>query len=283
MHFPKRVLSRRRFLAQGGVAALGGALAATPRPQRAAEADKPRTLALIGDRYHNADFIRTALSRTFQALDLPVEFTVNYEKISARLLSDYQLFVCLRDGMIWPGGYLGPDAYPYTGELENPEEWPESKPVGWITEEQGRAIKQFVLNGNGFYAFHNSSHISLYSKDYRAVMGGAYIGHPPLRPFKVRVANPDHPITRGVRDFMVTDEQHYVTYDKAPEHILLRSENIDGLRYETHGTQALAAWAYDFGKGRVAFTAPGHTLHALWQPEYVKLQQNAVRWLLKLA
>jgi type 1 glutamine amidotransferase len=34
-------------------------------------------------------------------------------------------------------------------------------------------------------------------------------------------------------------------------------------------------------QGRVVFTAPGHTIHALWAPEYVKLQQRAVRWLLK--
>ena len=45
-------------------------------------------------------------------------------------------------------------------------------------------------------------------------MGGAYIGHPPLRPFKVRVVNSRHPITQGIADFIVNDEQHYVHYDK---------------------------------------------------------------------
>jgi hypothetical protein len=262
---------------------VAGAGSGVARRLGATAARVPRTLALIGDRYHNSDFIRVALARLFQTLELPIDFTIHYDKISAQLLGDYQLFVCLRDGMIWPGGYLGPDAYPYTSDLENADDWPEAKPEGWITEEQGKAIKDFVDSGNGFYALHNSSHISLYSKHYREVMGGAYIGHPPLRPFKVRVANPDHPITRGVTDFIVTDEQHYVTYDKDPRHILLRSENLDGLRYESHGTQAIAGWAYDFGRGRVAFTAIGHTLHAMWQPQHFKLQQNAVRWLLRMA
>ena len=283
MSFSSDRASRRSFLGRAAAFTVGGTAMGVYHRLWGRPVEQPRALALIGDRYHNADFIRVALTRLFQKLDLPIDFTVNYEKISAQLLADYQLFLCLRDGMIWPGGYLGPDAYPYTGELENPEDWPEAKPEKWITEEQGKAIKDFVLNGNGFYAYHNSSHISLYSKDYRDVMGGAYIGHPPLRPFKVRVTNPDHPITRGVRDFMVTDEQHYVTYDKDPQHIILRSENVDGLRYENHGTQAVAGWAYDFGKGRVVFTTPGHTLHALWQPEYVKIQQNAVRWLLKMS
>ena len=136
------------------------------------------------------------------------------------------------------------------------------------------------------YVLHNSSHISLFSKDYREVMGGAYIDHPPLRPFRVSVVNKEHPITRGVQDFMVNDEQHFVTYDKDSKYILMRSENIDGLTEISEGkdlgARAIAGWAYDFGKGRVVFTAVGHTLHALWQPEYFKLQKNAVRWLLRM-
>ena len=67
----------------------------------------------------------------------------------------------------------------------------------------------------------------------------------PLLPFQVRVTNPDHPITRGVSNFIVTDEQHYVTIDKGPRHVILCSENLDGLRYEIQGTGAIAGWAYD--------------------------------------
>jgi len=145
-----------------------------------------------------------------------------------------------------------------------------------ITEQQGKAVEDFVAAGNGFYALHNSSNIALYSKHFRSVMGGAYIGHPPLRPFKVRVVNKEHPITRGVEDFMVNDEQHFVTYDKDPKDIILRSENVDGLTYEGLGTESFAGWAYEFGKGRVVFTAAGHTLHSMWNPEYLKIQKNAL-------
>jgi hypothetical protein len=41
-----------------------------------------------------------------------------------------------------------------------------------------------------------------------------------------------------------------------------------------------AAWAYDYGKGRACFFAPGHAMTALWNPEYEKMQKNAVKWLL---
>jgi type 1 glutamine amidotransferase len=79
----------------------------------------------------------------------------------------------------------------------------------------------------------------------------------------------------------VNDKQHYVDYDKDPKHLLLESENIDGLSYENLGTKSKAGWAYDYGKGRVVFTAIGHTNHAMWTPAYLRLQKQAVNWLLK--
>jgi type 1 glutamine amidotransferase len=281
------LIPRRRLLKSAGALASAGVLLKPYGKSTTFPADdnRPRTLALIGDRYHNADYIRVALNRLFRELNLPIDYTINYDQISARLLASYRLFVVLRDGMIWPQGYLEPNDYEYSHELENSGDWSKERSEPWITEEQGAAIKDFVQAGGALYALHNSSHISLSSKNYREVMGGAYIDHPALRPFKVSVVNKEHPITRGVQDFIVNDEQHFVTYDKDPRYILLRSENIDGLTDISEGrdlgTKAIAGWAYDFGKGRVVFTAVGHTLHALWQPEYFKLQKNAVGWLLR--
>jgi hypothetical protein len=252
----------------------------------AGKASGPRALALIGDRYHNADYIRLSLNKVFGELGIPIDYTIDTSAISPELLRPYQLFLILRDGMLWPGGYAGPDAYvAYQTNLENNDDFPAAKSVTWMTEAQGQAIKDFVNNGGGFYPMHNSSHISLGCKNYRDVMGGAYIGHPPLRPFEVHATANAHPITAGMQTFVVNDEQHYVAYDKDPKYVILESENRDGLTYETDGrrlgTKSPAGWAYDYGKGRVVFTAVGHTVHAMWNPQYVELQKRSVRWLLK--
>jgi type 1 glutamine amidotransferase len=253
---------------------------------RAQNPGRPRALALIGDRYHNADYIRVALDKIFPAVNVSVDYTIQLDQLSRKVLKNYQMFLCLRDGMIWPEGYLGPDAYTaYAMDLENPGDFPKPKPRTWLTEEQAVALKDFVNEGNGFYSMHNNSHVSLSSKTYRDVQGGAYIGHPPLRPFRVRVVNENHPITRGVKSFIVNDEQHYVEYDKDRKYILLEAENVDGLTYEEGGknlgSKSISGWAYDYGKGRVVFTAVGHTIHALWNPEYVELQKRSVKWVLK--
>jgi type 1 glutamine amidotransferase len=266
-------ISRRMLV--GGVAAAGA------KPAWAATRPKPRALALIGDRYHNPDYIRVSLDKVFHELDIAIDYTVDYAGLSAASLKPYQLLLILRDGMIWPGGYSGPDAYSYEPSLENAGDFPAAKSVMWMTEEQGLAVKNFVAAGGGFYPLHNSSHISLSSKNYREVMGGAYFGHPPLRPFQVHATANAHPITAGMKPFIVNDEQHYVDYDKDPRFVILESENLDGLTYEGRGTKSPAGWAYDFGKGRVVFTAVGHTIHAMWNPQYVELQKRSVRWLLR--
>jgi type 1 glutamine amidotransferase len=280
MRFFPTSLSRRALVQNAGLLAGAGLLGL--EAGAAVEPKSPRALALIGDRYHNPDYIRVSLDKVFQDLGIPVDYTIQYDQISATLLKNYRLLLILRDGMIWPLGYLGPDAYAaYEADLETPKTFPDPTPVTWITEEQGSAIKEFVAAGNGFYALHNCSHISLSSKNYREVMGGAYIGHPPLRPFQVRATANTHPITQGMTSFIVNDEQHYVAYDKDPKHLILEAENIDGLKFEDLGVKSASGWAYDFGQGRVVFTAVGHTIHAMWAPQYIEIQKRSIRWLLK--
>jgi hypothetical protein len=309
-------ISRRDLLQNAGAVAAVGAVgslgASAVRATSQASASQsgrtgggPRTLALIGDRYHNPDYIRVSLDRLFKELGLSIDFTMNYYDLSRSLLEPYQLFVSLRDNMIWPAGYPAETAggggrgggQGGAGNSNSGNSlWGQS--ADWITEEQGQSVKDFVSAGNGFYSLHNNAFVSRSSKNYRDVQGGLALSHPPLRPFKVRIVNKEHPVTKDVEDFMVTDEQHYLIYDKDPKNVLLHSENLDGLTFSANyrdpatpnaapfgnlGTTTVSGWAHEYGKGRVVFTAMGHTIDAMWQPEYLKMQKNAVRWLLKIS
>ena len=251
--------------------------------------DKSTAFALIGDRYHNSDYIRTALGKTLgKNMGLAIDFCDEVRMLDAETLRGYKLLIILRDGMTWPEGY--PDessnaAYSQAGSPKIVSDPPlpkwEGKPFYWITPTQGKAVKEFASGGGGVLFLHNVTYISPHNDDFRDVLGAVTEGHPPIRPFRVKVVNKQHPITKGVNDFLVTDEQHYMTYQKDRKHLLLESVNEDGLTFKNLGTTAPAGWAYDYGKGRVCYLAPGHMLVDLWNPEYVKLQQNAVRWLLR--
>ncbi len=265
--------------------ALSSLLAAAP----VSGAPQATAFALIGDKPHNSDYIRTGLARTLgKGLDLSIDFTDEVKRLSAETLSRHRLLIILRDGMTWPDGY--PDETSNAGYLragsppvisEPPVPNTNPKPHFWMTAEQGRAVKQFVQNGGGALLLHNVTHIGLVNREFRDVLGAAYAGHPPVRTFKVKVRNSNHPITRGVNDFVVTDEQHYMEFDRDRKTLLLESVNEQGLTWRDMGTTAPAGWALDYGKGRICYFSPGHLLTVLWNPEYVKLQQNAVKWLLR--
>ena len=269
------------------LAALAGARLA-PFPGRAAQ--KAAAFALVGDRYHNSDYIRTGLTRTIaKELGVSIDFTDETSLLNAETLNGYKLLIILRDGMLWPDGYGGDEStnagWVSTGrpKLVSDPPLPEARARSeyWMKPEQGKAVREFVEAGGGALFLHNTTNVSLANADFRDAMGGAYTGHPPIRTFKVKVTNPDHPITLGVKDFVVTDEQHYMIYDKDPKFLFLETVNEDGLTYQSYGAKAPGGWAYDYGKGRVCYMAPGHMLTDLWNPEYVKLQHNAVRWVLR--
>ena len=243
--------------------------------------------ALIGDRFHNSDYIRTGLGKILaEDLDLAVDFTDDLRALSSGNLASYDLLIIFRDGMVWPDGYGPSSAYPgydpaVQGTLSQPPV-PELEPqaVQWITPAQGKAVQTFVHRGKAALFYHNSTYITA-SEDFTHVQGSTTEGHPPVRAFKVTITNEDHPITQGVDDFVVTDEQHYMAYAKDSTHVLARSINEEGHDFNGLGNECEAAWAYDYGQGRVCYLAPGHTISSLWNPEYVKLQQNAIRWLLR--
>src|SRR5271168_3584210 len=133
----KAIISRRGMLKTVAAVAASGALGgseawATPQASAARQAvsgNRPRTLALIGDRWHNSDYIRVSLDRVFKDLNLPIDYTTNYSDLSSGLLQPYQLFVSLRDNMIWPSGYSAD----HEEGLENSGQYPEEKAKYWIT------------------------------------------------------------------------------------------------------------------------------------------------------
>jgi len=275
-------LTRRGMLLSSASAA---AARAQVRPKTEA-----RAFALIGDESHNSDYIRSALTSTLvKEAGLPIDFTDEEKELSYEKLQRYRILIMFRDGLRFPDGYTYAMYWRPTADqivsVPPIQKKIGGRGVGWMTDEQGKAVKRWVQEGGSLWAFHNNSQLSLMNKDYRDVEGAIYTGHPPIRPFKVKITNRDHPITRGVNDFVVTDEQHFLVYDKDPKYVLAVSVNEERLTYKDQSGRTSntceSVWAYDYGKGRVCFMAPGHAITVMWNPEYEKMQKNAVKWLLR--
>jgi hypothetical protein len=212
---------------------------------------RPRALALIGDRVHDPAHLEAGLGRAFEAAGLAVRFAVDVRALSAASLAQVKLLVILRDGMVWPDG------------TEKPYKV-------WMTPDEERAVVDFVEAGGGFLPLHNATGLYPAGGPYLALLGGTYNGHGPLERFRVRVVDAGHPITRGVSEYEIADEQH--TPIPAPGvRILLESRSDEGVA-------APAGWVKEVGKGRVAYLANGHTREALLHPSYQLLLRNAMRW-----
>jgi len=103
-------------------------------------------LAVIGDRYHNSDYIRTALRKTLaEKAGIAIDFTDDVNQISRSNLRNYRMLILFKDGMIWPEGYskINPIRI-----ISNPplEEEPEIMEY-WMTDKQATAIKDFIEDG----------------------------------------------------------------------------------------------------------------------------------------
>ena len=210
---------------------------------------------LAGDRYHCADEAFAGVGPVLESAGLNVEYTTNIGRLNWDNLKDKRLLIIFRDGMEWPHG-----------ESESYEVW--------MQAHQEKAIEKFVRQGGSFMPLHNSGWAYPWKGLYRKVLGGYYQGHPPVEPFDVRVVDSDHPITKGVHDFEIVDEQHFLWFDYERVNLLLKSIGRDG-------RESAAGWAYKYKQGRVVYLANGHTLEILQHKMVHLLLSNAVQWLLR--
>jgi len=221
-----------------------------PPPPRIA----PRALALIGDHYHRPAYIRPPLEAAFKEIGMPVCFVYDVTKLTAANLRGFSLLVVLRDGMIWPDN--------------------DRRSVWWLTDEQQKALDEFIGKGGGYLSLHNSTALKCLGPQqnpYRDILGGSYNGHGAVdEKFTVHVINKDHPVTRGVSDYAVVDERHDPKIHADDAIILL--EAVSGDKRSVNGYVRL------HGKGRICHLANGHNAEALSNPSMQKLIANAALW-----
>ncbi len=102
------------------------------------------------------------------------------------------------------------------------------------TEEEQVALKDYVEAGKRWFALHGTNSILKFLEDGRvdapeiapvlmSTLGTQFIAHPPIAPYKVRVADPDHELVRDIAEFE-TDDELYLSRIYGDLHMLLESE-----------------------------------------------------------
>lgn len=192
-------------------------------------------------RYHPFNDIDKELESIFEGR-LQVESTDQYERLNTEELSSHRLFIS------------------YT-------EFMREKP---LPADQVAALLSYVASGGGLLAIHNG--ISL-QRNYElaSMLGAAFTGHPPFTALPIGISAPDHPIMQGIDAFTVDDEPYRFAFNPLQRTTILAE-------YEHEGERWPAAWAHEYGLGRIVYLMPGHQLSAFKVDMYRKLILNGGLW-----
>jgi hypothetical protein len=152
-------------------------------------------------------------------------------------------------------------------------------------DEQNRVLREWIEDGGRWLALHGSSggravrdkvqegRRRMMKQPYHETLGGFFINHPPIRRFQVDVADPDHPLTRGLpASWETIDEPYMIELQQPPDcQILLTSElgpdNTPpdrGFLYDqdtalmADGKTRVIGFVRPMGRGATAYFTLGH-------------------------
>lgn len=155
-----------------------------------------------------------------------------------------------------------------------------------ISEPEKAGFQKYLEAGKGLVSLHHS--IANYQDwdFYRNLIQASYVldekgrdiegRHYPQSTYKhdvwmnVQIADPDHPITRGMTGFKIYDEAYKGYYHAPGARLLLTCENPD--------QENSLAWIGREEPGRVVYIQLGHGKEAYATPEYRHLVAQAIRW-----
>jgi type 1 glutamine amidotransferase/HEAT repeat protein len=173
--------STSRLLAAGAafVALMAaGAFAAT-------EAAPLRVLILSGRNNHDWRATTPALKKIYEAGGrFSVDVTEDPSRLDAAMLAKYDAVVSN-----WSG-------------------FPDMDQRQWGPNAE-KAFADFIRGGKGFAAFHAASACLRTWPEFCRLIGAVWgrdTGHGAYHAFKVTIADREHPVTRGMKDFVITDE-----------------------------------------------------------------------------
>jgi type 1 glutamine amidotransferase len=135
------------------------------------------------------------------------------------------------------------------------------------------ALLAYVSGGGGLLTIHNGI-ILPNSYELSLMIGAKFTGHPSYRSLKYRIMAQNHRITEDVEAFELEDEPYQFAFDVFTEKTML-------IEYESDDRLWPAAWAHEFGKGRIVYLAPGHSIASFENNMFRKLILRSAMWATK--
>jgi hypothetical protein len=173
--------------------------------------------------------------------------------------------------------------------FEDVSDWPYDTIVLYnmtqnISEKRRKNFLSLLDKGVGLVVLHHAMAAWQGWPEFREIVGGQFL----LKPttiggvkyeksgwkhgvdYTVHVADPKHPVTRGVKDFEIHDET-YCRYWVSPKaHVILTTD-------EKTSDEAIG-WTRTYKRAKVCYLINGHDGKAYANPSYRRLVACAIRW-----
>jgi type 1 glutamine amidotransferase len=136
-------------------------------------------------------------------------------------------------------------------------------------------LTRFVKGGGGLVVLHLGCGAFPDWPEYANLAGRIWDrknSHDPRGAFTVKMTETDHPITRGLRDYVTDDELYICLTGERPVTVLATA------RSRLTGKDHPMAFVFSFGKGRVFHTPLGHDARALQIPGTATLLRRGCAW-----
>ena len=145
-----------------------------------------------------------------------------------------------------------------------------------LSDQAKANLLSYVKGGKGFVVTHLGSASFKEWPEFQKLCGRYWVmgksGHGPRSSFKVRVADANDPITKGISAFEADDELYAKLQGDAPIHVLLEADSDWSKQVEP------LAFTLAYGQGRGFHETFGHDGKAMANPMVKKLVVQGCQW-----
>lgn len=156
--------------------------------------------------------------------------------------------------------------------------------VAGIAPEQQKAFVELLRRGIGVVSLHHNLGAHAGWPEFARIIGGKFFlketvfqgkNFKPLewqhdQDLVIRVADPDHPITKGLKDFQIHDETYRGFWTDPKARVLLKTNHPKN--------NPEIAWVTQYGNSRVFYLMLGHDSKAYANPNFRELVHRGIRW-----
>ena len=143
-----------------------------------------------------------------------------------------------------------------------------------ITVDQQAAYLELLNQGKPIVYLHHALISFQEWEEFNRIVGGVWEeGKGTVKhnvQYTIQIADPGHPVTKGMQDFEIEDET-YGNFDANPDvHALLKAEHPE--------SAPVIGWTHRYGNSQIVYLQLGHDGLAYGNPGYRKLANQGIRW-----